>query len=135
MLACCQQASPPSTAVADLVLINGNIVTVDNDLPHAAALAMAGDRIVAVGSNDEIGAYIGDITDVIDLRGQTAIPGLIEGHGHFTSFGGSLMTLDFRYSRSFEDIVSMVAGVAETTPAGHGLVRAGLELRENPDRG
>jgi predicted amidohydrolase YtcJ len=123
--ACGEQAPPTSSPVADRILINGNIVTVDVEMPHAQALAMVGDRIVAVGSNAEIAAYIGDSTDVIDLQGQTAIPGFIEGHGHYTSFGGSLITLDFRHAGSFADIVSMIAEATETTDAGEWIVGRG----------
>ena len=53
---------------------------------------------------------------MIDLAGQTAIPGLIEGHGHYTSFGGSLLILDFRHAKSFAEIVAMVADAAKRTP-------------------
>ena len=123
--ACNQQAAPPSDPVADRVLTNGNIVTVDERLPQAQALAMVGDRIIAVGSNEEIDIYIGEGTDVIDLQGQTAIPGLIEGHGHYTSFGGSLMSLDFRHEKSFADIVSMIADATITTPPGEWIVGRG----------
>ncbi len=111
--------------VADLVLTNGNIVTVDEQNPVAEALAVIGDRIADVGSAADIAAYIGEATDVIDLQGQTAIPGFIEGHGHYTSFGGSLMILDFRYAKSFAEIVSQVADAAEETPKGEWIVGRG----------
>ena len=101
-------AEQSTHAVADLVLTNGNVVTVDNNTPNAEAVAVIGDRIAEVGSAAAIAAYIGDDTEVIDLEGKTAIPGFIEGHGHFTSFGGSLMILDFRYASSFAEIVSMI---------------------------
>ena len=125
MGACGQQSAPPFDPVADLVLTNGNIVTVDDALPRAEALAIVADRIIAVGSNEEIAAYIGDGTDVIDLQGQTAIPGFIEGHGHYTSFGGSLVALDFRHQKSFADIVSMIAQATNTTPPGEWIVGRG----------
>jgi predicted amidohydrolase YtcJ len=111
--------------IADLVLTNGNIVTVDGDNPNAEAIAVIGDRIDAVGSAEDIAAYIGDETEIIDLRGQTAIPGFIEGHGHYTSFGGSLMILDFRHARSFAEIVSMIAEAASDTPAGEWIIGRG----------
>jgi len=111
--------------IADLVLTNGNIVTVDGNAPSAEAIAVTGDRIDAVGSAEEIAAYIGDETEIIDLRGQTAIPGFIEGHGHYTSFGGSLMILDFRYARNFAEIVSMVAEAATDTPPGEWIIGRG----------
>ncbi|MEM7503891.1 MAG: amidohydrolase [Pseudomonadota bacterium] len=115
----------PSGPTADLVLMNGNVVTVDPDIPNTTAIAIAGDRIVGVGGDHVIGEFIGDATEVIDLNGQTAIPGFIEGHGHYTSFGGSLLILDFRYAKSFAEIVSMVAESATTTPAGEWIIGRG----------
>jgi len=126
-LGACGQA-PEDTVnqpVADLVLNNGNVVTVDESMPSAQAIAVIGDRIVAVGSDQDIESYIGANTEVVDLGGQTAIPGLIEGHGHYTSFGGSLMILDFRYATSFSEIVSMVEEAAAETPAGEWIVGRG----------
>lgn len=117
-----QSSSHP---VADLVLSRGNVVTVDGDTPNAAAVAIIGDRIAAIGSDSDIADYIGDDTEVIDLQGQTAIPGFIEGHGHYTSFGGSLLILDFRYAKSFAEIVSMVAETARDTPAGEWIIGRG----------
>ncbi|UCD25154.1 MAG: hypothetical protein JSW51_04300, partial [Gemmatimonadota bacterium] len=63
---------------ADLVLHGGKVVTVDDDVPEAQAIAMKGDTILAVGSNREIRAYIGAETEVVDLDGMLAIPGFIE---------------------------------------------------------
>ena len=65
------------------VLNNGKILTVDNEFSIAEAVAIDGDRIVAVGSNTEIAEHIGPDTQVIDLQGRTVIPGLIENHMHF----------------------------------------------------
>ena len=126
-LVACGQSDQAREAeqIADLVLRNGNVVTVDDDLPRAQAVAVIGDRILAVGSNDDIAAYIGDETEVLDLAGQTAIPGFIEGHGHYTSFGGSLMILDFRYAKSFAEIVSQVAAATATTPRGEWIIGRG----------
>ncbi|MDX1405482.1 MAG: amidohydrolase [Woeseiaceae bacterium] len=126
LVACGQSQDPGSThPLADLVLINGNVVTVDEAMPAAEAIAVIGDRIAAVGSAADVEPYIGAATDVIDLNGRTAIPGFIEGHGHYTSFGGSLMILDFRYSKSFAEIVSMVAGAARETPVGEWIIGRG----------
>ena len=127
MLCACgdTQKSPDSHPVADLVLTNGNVITVNEQNPSAESVAMIGDRIAAIGSAADIAAYIGDATEVIDLAGQTAIPGFIEGHGHYTSFGGSLTMLDFRYSKSFSEIVSQVAATAEVTPPGEWIIGRG----------
>jgi predicted amidohydrolase YtcJ len=128
--------APPAHPLADMVIQNGNIVTVDDAAPRAEAVAITGDRITAVGTRAEILPYIGDNTEVIDLGGMTAIPGFIEGHGHYTSFGGSLLILDFRYAKSFAEIVAMVeAAVAETEPGewiiGRGWHQDKWEVRED----
>ena len=116
-----QQAAP----VADLLLVNADVVTVDAALPHAEAVAIRGDLILDVGTSEAMSEYRGEHTEVIDLQGRMVIPGFIEGHGHYTSFGGSLMILDFRYAKSFAQIVSMVADAAAETPAGEWIVGRG----------
>jgi predicted amidohydrolase YtcJ len=116
-----QQEGP----VADLLLVNANVVTVDAALPRAEAVAIKDDLILDVGTSEKMSEYRGDQTEVIDLQGQMVIPGFIEGHGHYTSFGGSLMILDFRYAKSFAEIVSMVADAAVDTPVGEWIVGRG----------
>jgi len=115
----------PKVEPATLVLTNGKIVTVDPDRPEAQALAVVGDRIVAVGSNREIRPYIGSRTEVIDLGGRLAIPGFIEGHGHFMSIGNSLMILDLTRARSWEEIVEIVAAAVELAAPGEWIVGRG----------
>ena len=82
-------ASPtlPSSDPADLVLTNGNLITMDPDAPSAAALAVTGEKITAVGGIDEVAAFIGEETAVIDLGGATALPGLVDAHSHFFQHG------------------------------------------------
>ena len=67
---------------ADLALLNARILTVDNRFRVAAALAIRDGRFVAVGSNDEVRRYVGSATHVIDGRGRTVLPGLIDTHVH-----------------------------------------------------
>ncbi len=80
MLGACEPEQP---AGAEQVLRNGKILTVDDDFSTVEALAIQGDRILAVGTNDEIAQHIGPDTRVIDLEGRTVIPGLIDNHMHF----------------------------------------------------
>jgi len=102
---------------ADLVLVNGTVVTLDEGTPEAEGLAVRDGRIVAVGSSREMRAFVGAGTELVDLDGGTALPGLIEGHGHFLGLGQSRMILDLTTTNSFQDIVDQVASaVAETEP-------------------
>jgi predicted amidohydrolase YtcJ len=105
-------ASGQDARVADLVLRGGRVVTVDSARPEAQAIAVAGDRILAVGSNAEIARHIGPSTQVIELNGMLAIPGFIESHGHFTGIGDAKMQLDLMNVRNWDDIVAMVAAAA-----------------------
>jgi predicted amidohydrolase YtcJ len=103
--------------VADLVLRGGKVVTVDDAVPEGEAIAVHGDRILAVGSDSAIAEYIGPETEVIDLGGQLAVPGLIDSHAHFLSVGDAKMQLDLTQVANWDEIVSMVAAaVAEAQP-------------------
>jgi predicted amidohydrolase YtcJ len=108
-------AQPPP---ADLVLRNGKLVTVDDARPEARALAARGGVIVAVGSDQEVAPFIGPATRVIDLAGALAVPGLIEGHGHFLWIGDAEMRLKLGTARSWEDIVKAVGDAAEESQPG-----------------
>jgi predicted amidohydrolase YtcJ len=112
----------PAPEAADLVLLGGKIVTVDPDRPEVQALAAADGVIVAVGSNAQIERYRGPETEVIDLAGRLAVPGFIESHGHFTGLGRSRMVLDVSRARSWDEIVEMVAEVAQRAEPGQWIV-------------
>ncbi len=111
-------AGQPSEEPATLVLRGGHIVTVNEGQPAVQALAARGDRIVALGTDEEIQRFVGPGTEVIDLAGQTAVPGLIEGHGHFMGLGQSRMVLDLMDTTSFEQIVAQVAEAVKTAKPG-----------------
>jgi len=84
------------TPAADTILTNGKIVTVDERFTIAQAVAIRGDRVVAVGTNQEIGQLAGPNTRRIDLRGRTAIPGLIDNHMHLLR-AAATWTKELRY--------------------------------------
>jgi predicted amidohydrolase YtcJ len=94
---------------ADTVLRNGKVVTMDRSKPLAEALAIRGDTILAVGSNQKMQGHVGKSTQVIDLAGKLAIPGFIEGHGHLTSLGSAKLSLDLMTVKNWDQVVSMVA--------------------------
>ena len=121
--------------VADLVIRNGKIATLTEDAPEASALAARSGRIVAVGNDTDVASWIGDETYLIDLAGRLAIPGFIEGHGHFMSLGNSKMILNLTGANTWQEIVEMVAASArEAEPEPHaGLLftlRVGAAPRE-----
>lgn len=125
LISCAEQASEMDGPVADMVLTNGNVLTVEEDMPRAEAIAIVGDRIAAVGTSDNISAWIGEGTEVIDLAGSTAMPGFIEGHGHYTSYGDSFYRLELRYDSSWQAIVDKVARAAEGVEPGGWIVGRG----------
>jgi predicted amidohydrolase YtcJ len=107
---------------ADLALFNGKIVTVDAKESIVEAVAVKYGWILHVGSNEDVKACVGDDTEVIDLKGRTVIPGLIDSHCHMASTGLSkLMTVNLSEEagvRSIVDIQARLAAKAATTPKG-----------------
>ena len=110
---------------ASLVLRGGSVVTVDESKPRAEAVAVRNDRIMAVGSNEEISKLIGPQTEVIELNGQMAMPGFIEGHGHFLAVGFARIQLDLNNVAGWDDIVRMVGEAAKKAPAGRWIFGRG----------
>jgi len=110
-------ACTPAEEPADLVLMGGRIVTMNAESPEAEALAARGQELVAVGSEKKIRRFIGPDTEVIDLGGALAVPGLIDAHAHFLGVGRAKMQLDLRSAADFDEIVAMVVeAVAEAEP-------------------
>src|ERR1041385_5098599 len=100
-----QTQQPP----ADLVLTNGKIITVDARDTIAQAVAVAGGKIAAVGTNEQIRGRVGPRTQVIDLRGRTATPGLIDSHVHFQEVD-ALYTVDLSdlAIKNMDDVLARV---------------------------
>jgi predicted amidohydrolase YtcJ len=122
-VACSQPGS--SVEPASLVLRNGTIATLDSAKPTAQAIAFSGDVIAAVGTNDEIQPFIGAATEVIDLAGQFAMPGFIDGHGHFMNLGQSKMNLDVMDVKNWDEIVAMVSAAAQQAKPGDWILGRG----------
>jgi predicted amidohydrolase YtcJ len=115
-----------SAQPADLVLRNGRLVTLEKNSPEAQALAARDGKIVAVGTDQAIAKFAGPSTRVIDLHGRLAIPGFIEGHGHFTELGASKMMLDLRDAKNWDQIVAMVAAAAKEAKPGTWILGSGF---------
>ncbi|MFZ4619523.1 MAG: amidohydrolase [Bacteroidota bacterium] len=102
---------------ADAVYINGRVWTVDASRPEAEAVAVAGGRIIAVGSTKEMKLYTGSSTRVIDLKKKRMLPGFIDNHTHFMSGGFQLQSVDLRNAKTEEEFASIIAKRAESRPS------------------
>ncbi len=107
---------------ADLVLDNGRILTLDARRPRASALAVAGGRIVAVGGRADVKRWRDRRTEVVDLRGATVVPGLVDAHAHLDREGLKSRYPSLARCRSIADIQSLVRRLAARTPRGEWIV-------------
>ena len=115
-----QQAAP------DLILTNGKIITVDDRFTIAQAVAVRGDRIVAVGTTQEIGRLAGASTRRIDLRGRSVVPGLIDNHAHIME-EGALWQVELRLDgvETRKEALEMVRAKARTLAPGQWVFTLG----------
>jgi hypothetical protein len=118
---------PVSTniAPADLVLKNGNIHTVNERQPHAEAVAVKGDCIIFVGSNREVEKYVGKSTRVIDLHGNTVVPGMTDSHHHLSGVGFREMTLNLEGINNLGDFLAKVKARVDQAKSGEWVTGRG----------
>ncbi|MFN2514804.1 MAG: amidohydrolase, partial [Pyrinomonadaceae bacterium] len=117
--------SLPKIQPADLVFKNGNIYTVNERQPKAAAVAIKGDRIVFVGSNREAQKYVGKRTRVVDLNGKTMVPGMTDAHHHLSGVGFREMTLNLEGVTSLEEFLAKVKVRVDQTRPGEWVTGRG----------
>ncbi len=110
---------------ADLVLRNGKILTLNEEMSQSEAVAVTGKRIEFVGSNEDVGDYIAENTEVVDLKGMLAVPGLIDCHGHYMSLGESLTGIDLKYAKTWDEIVAMVSDEVKKKKPGEWITGRG----------
>jgi predicted amidohydrolase YtcJ len=129
----------PDELYADLALINGKIATIDKDGSTVEAVACKAEKIIKVGSTEEIKQYIGKNTQVIDLGGKLVTPGFVDTHAHFSSGGRRVRVVDLRYVRSMDALIEELRKKAETTPKGrwiegYGYNESKLKEKRYPNR-
>ncbi len=135
ILFCMGCSQPYDGPPADLVIKNAKIVTIDKDNPRAQAIAVKGEKILAVGSNNKIKKYVDEAaTQVIDAGGRLLIPGFNDAHIHFLSGGQSLMNLDFRYVHDPQEIAQMVKDKVDQVEPGVLISGRGWEHETFPDQ-
>jgi predicted amidohydrolase YtcJ len=105
-----------TTPAADLIIRNAKVWTVDKNHPSAQAVAVLGDRIVAVGSNSDVHSWRGPRTRVIDAAGKLLLPGFNDAHVHFVSGGLALDSVQLNDATSTEEFVRRIAERVRKTP-------------------
>ena len=111
---------------ADVMLYNGNIITVDAKDTIAQAVALKNGKIVKVGSNEEVRLWAGKGTEMVDLKGKTVTPGLVDCHIHIMAYGmqfrPQLLDIRFPLASTKEALLQLVATRAKTTKPGEWIV-------------
>jgi predicted amidohydrolase YtcJ len=110
---------------ADLVILNGTIYTMNKDKPKTEAVAVRGGKIVFVGSKASVKKMISSKTKIFDLKNRTMTPGFIEGHGHIFGLGYSKMRLDLNETKSYQELIDLVAETVTNTKPGEWILGRG----------
>ena len=137
VLACGLFLSPSSEAqskpAADVVITNAKVWTVDKSRPTAQAVAVLGDRIVAVGSNAEIEAWRGHHTRSLDAEGKLLLPGFNDAHVHFVSGGMQLTNVQLKDATTAQEFARLIGDRAKLTPKGEWILGGNWdETKWNP---
>ncbi len=110
---------------ADMVIHNTNIYTANDSEPKAEAVAVAKDKIIFVGSNNDVQKYIGENTNVIDMAGNTVFPGLTDAHVHINWIGQRELGLNLQGIEDLTETVNKIKEYVESTPEGEWVVGIG----------
>lgn len=126
---------------ADLIFINGNVITMNELSPEANAIAVKNGSVLYVGETEDVLTLKGEQTEVVDLQGKTIMPGFVESHTHTTGYGNNLLQVDCRPAQtpSIDDILAKLKDAVEATPEGEWIRGWGwddsrLAEKRNPTR-
>jgi len=121
---------------SDLIMVNGNVYTMDPDLPRAEAVAIKNGQIIYVGKNETALALKEAGSEIVDLKGKTVIPGFIESHMHPLWFGINLLQIDCRPKivGSMDQLLARIKSAAEITPPGKWILGWGWDDSRMTDK-
>jgi predicted amidohydrolase YtcJ len=111
-------ADKPQVLAPDLVIVNALVHTMDPSQPFAEAVAIHGNRIVAVGASNEIKEMAGPRTRIVDAQKRVVLPGFNDSHVHFLSGGFQLSSVDLRDASTPQELAERIRRFAEKLPAG-----------------
>ncbi len=117
--------------MAELILTNGKVITLDGRGRIASAIALDGGRISAVGTDEDVLSHAGEATRRLDLAGRAVVPGLIDGHAHMDREGLKRRLPSLSGARSIADIQARIAALAAKTPPGEWIVT--MPIGEPPE--
>jgi predicted amidohydrolase YtcJ len=122
-----------STDAADLVLRGGR-VWAGRGLPAATAVALRGERVLAIGNDDAVRPWIGPGTRVVELDGRLVVPGFNDAHGHFLAGGFSLLSVDLREAADEAELALRIAAHAKRLPPGTWILNGNWDHERWPSR-
>jgi hypothetical protein len=122
-----------NSAAPDLILLNGNIRTLDSQKPQARAIGIKGGRIIAVGENDAIASLADQKTERVELNGRLAIPGLMDSHFHFYDWAMGRQQLDLARVNALDELLDQVALTAGQLPQEKWILGQGWNESDWPE--
>ena len=123
-------AAAQTARPADLIVINARIYTVDDSRPVVSAMAVRDGRVAFSGSVREAMSLKGATTRVVDLKGRTIIPGMVDAHAHLLGLGQSLASVNLVGTRSYDDVIARVTARAKGVPAGTWIIGRGWDQNQ-----
>jgi hypothetical protein len=125
--------APSENATAELIAYNGRIHTVDDSLPSATAMVVGDGRVLYVGDSAGAMAFHENETQLLDLQGNTVIPGMVDAHAHLAGLGAALRNVDLVGTESYEQVIERVAARAREVPAGTWIIGRGWDQNDWSD--
>ena len=123
-------AAAQTARPADLIVINARIYTVDDSRPVVSAMAVRDGRVAFSGSVREAMSLKGATTRVVDLKGRTIIPGMVDAHAHLLGLGQSLASVNLVGTKSYDDVIARVTARAKGVPAGTWIIGRGWDQNQ-----